>query len=77
MAKFMCKLRRLVALTLLVTLMTFNSASAISADLAKKCRAMAVKAHPSPKPGTKSNGADRAQRELFSACIKNGTEKKD
>jgi len=41
---------------------------AISADLAKKCREMAVKAHPSPvPPGNKAYA--QAQRDFFRECV--------
>jgi hypothetical protein len=42
--------------------------AAISADLAKQCREMMVKAHPTVMYGT--NGAAAAQREYFQDCIK-------
>ncbi len=47
------------------------SVAAISADLARKCREMAIKAHP-PKPaGTKAYA--QAERDFFRECIsKNG-----
>ena len=47
------------------------SVAAISADLAKKCREMAIKAHP-PKPaGTKAYAQE--ERDFFRECIsKNG-----
>ncbi len=49
-----------------------NPSSAISADLAKKCRAMAIKAHPRPPPGSKVSGAEKAERDYFQACIVKG-----
>jgi hypothetical protein len=52
--------------------LTSPTASAISADLAKKCRELAIKAHPTQPAGTKS-GAEQAQRDYFRQCIdKNG-----
>jgi hypothetical protein len=51
--------------------MTYPS-SAISAELAKKCRAMAIKAHPNPIPGSKASGAEKAEREYFQTCIAKG-----
>jgi hypothetical protein len=46
--------------------------SAISADLAKKCRELAIKAHPTLPAGSKS-GAEQAQRNYFRECVaKNG-----
>ena len=38
-------------------LLTAQEASAISVELAIKCRALAIKAHPAPKVGTKATGA--------------------
>lgn len=45
-------------------------ASAISADLAKKCRAMAIKAHPPQLAGTKK-GSAQAERTFYKQCITN------
>jgi hypothetical protein len=46
--------------------------SAISAELAKKCRELAIKAHPTLPAGSKG-GAEQAQRDYFRECIaKNG-----
>ena len=42
--------------------------AAVSADLAKKCRAMMVKAHPTMMYGT--SGTAALQRTYFSECIK-------
>ncbi len=49
-----------------------SPASAISADLANKCREMAIKAHPPPLPlGGKAYA--QAERAFFSECVaKNG-----
>ena len=44
-------------------------ASPISAELAKKCRELAIKAHPTPKVGTKAVGTEKAQRDYYQACI--------
>ena len=38
-------------------LLTAQEASASSVELAIKCRALAIKAHPAPKVGTKATGA--------------------
>ena len=46
-------------------------ASAITAELAKKCRAMAIKAHPYELPG-KAKGTATAQRSYFSDCVAKG-----
>ena len=47
-------------------------ASAISAELAKKCRELAVKAHPTPTAGSKAAGAEKVQRDYYQACIAKG-----
>lgn len=52
------------------------SAQSITADLAKTCREQAVKAHPTPTAGTKSNGVEKAQRDFFQACVSKGAENK-
>ncbi len=50
-----------------------QKASAISVELAKKCRALAIKAHPTPTAGTKVTGAAKAERDYFQSCVaKNG-----
>ena len=47
------------------------SVAAISADLAKKCREMAIKAHPPQPAGTKAYA--QGERAFFRECIsKNG-----
>jgi hypothetical protein len=47
-------------------------AQAITADLAKKCREMAIKAHPTMPAGSPS-GYAAAQRGFFNECVaKNG-----
>ena len=47
-------------------------AGAVSVDLAKKCREMAIKAHPPPVPlGSKAYA--QAERDFFRECVsKNG-----
>ena len=47
-------------------------ASPVTADIAKKCREMAVKAHPTAKPGSKPTGAEKSQRDYFRACVAKG-----
>jgi hypothetical protein len=48
-------------------------ASAISADLAKKCRDLAFKSHPYKLPGEKGPGSAVAERAYFTECVaKNG-----
>jgi hypothetical protein len=72
MAKLAKSFSALIVLALMAYLPTARPASAISAELAKKCRAMAIKAHPSPKLGSKASGADKAQRDYFRECIAKG-----
>jgi hypothetical protein len=64
------------ALIVLVTISVIGPASAISADLANKCRAMAIKAHPPTPPGAKT-GSAQAERESYRACIGNNETKSD
>ena len=47
------------------------SAFAISAELAKQCRAMAIKAHPTKLAGS-AKGSAQAQREFFDNCVAKG-----
>ncbi len=60
----------IVAVQILI-LSAASPAVAISADLAKKCREMAIKAHPPAPAGTKPYA--QAERDYFRECIsKNG-----
>jgi hypothetical protein len=59
----------LIVLALTAYLSMAQPASAISVELAKKCRAMAIKAHPTQKAGTKQTGIEKAQRDYFRECI--------
>jgi hypothetical protein len=59
------------AAVLTIALSIANPASAITADLAKKCREMAIKAHPPTLPGAKT-GSAQAERDSYRACIVNG-----
>jgi hypothetical protein len=45
-----------------------SPASALTADVAKKCRELMVKAHP-PLPAGSTKGSSQAQREYFRACV--------
>ena len=59
----------LIVLALTAYLSMAQPASAISVELAKKCRAMAIKAHPTQKAGTKQTGIEKAQRDYYSECV--------
>jgi hypothetical protein len=48
--------------------LTTASAQAITADLAKKCREMAIKAHPTLPAGSPT-GYAAAQRSFFNECV--------
>ena len=56
----------LFALSVLITAQA--PASALTAELAKKCRALAIKAHPPVLPG-KRTGSEQAQRDYFRDCV--------
>ena len=47
-------------------------ASAITLDLAKKCRALALKTHPYKLPGEKGPGSAAAERDFYSECVAKG-----
>ena len=59
----------LIVLALTAYLSMAQPASAISVELAKKCRAMAIKAHPTQMAGTKQTGIEKAQRDYFRECV--------
>ena len=55
----------------LIVVLSVSAADALSVDLAKRCREMAVKAHPRTLPGTKPYA--QAERDYFRECVaKNG-----
>jgi len=58
------------AFILIITLSAPVPASAITVDLAKKCRALAIKTHPPTRIGAKT-GTARAQLEYYRACVTN------
>lgn len=49
-------------------------ATAITAQLAKQCRGLAIKAHPYKLVGEKGPGSAQAQRAYFNECVANGGE---
>ena len=63
--------KALVALAAVIVICAPNGpASAISVELAKKCRALMLKSYPYELPGGR-NGNSEAQREYFSKCVAN------
>jgi hypothetical protein len=72
MRKFLTALAAVILPAQIIILSATSPAAAISADLAKKCREMAVKAHPPPiPPGNKAYA--QAERDFFRECVsKNG-----
>lgn len=69
------RVRILVALLMSAGLAASGAARpawAISADLAKKCRALAIKAHPYKIPGVKGPGTAQAERVFFADCVAKG-----
>jgi len=49
-----------------------KTAGPISAEVAKKCRALAIKAHPTKPAGSKNGAYARAQRDYFQDCVAKG-----
>lgn len=47
-------------------------AGAITVQVAQKCRALALKAHPYKRPGTKGPGSATAEREYYHECVAKG-----
>ena len=47
--------------------------SSVSAELARKCRSLALGAHPT-QPAGKKQGSEVAQREYFRECVAKGGE---
>ena len=73
MNKWVKTLAVLIVIASMAYLLTAQEASAISVELAKKCRTLAIKVHPAPRVGTKATGADKALRDCFQSCVaKNG-----
>ena len=54
--------------TVFITFCANQPASAITAELAKKCRQMAFKEHPPVRAGSKP-GAAKAQQDYFRTCV--------
>lgn len=61
----------LAAAALQILLLSVSPSFAITAELAKKCRALAIAAHPTQLAGASAYAA--AQRDFFNQCVaKNG-----
>ena len=69
MAKLAKMLCAFIVLVVPAYLSYAQPASAISVELAKKCRELAVKAHPTPTAGSKATGAEKAQRDYFTRHV--------
>jgi hypothetical protein len=58
-------------LALIASVTINHAASALTADLAKKCREMMVEAYP-PQPAGRSTGSAQQERSYFRACVAQG-----
>jgi hypothetical protein len=58
-----------------LTIQMYSPAGAITADLAKKCQALAVQAHP-PRPAGSSPYA-QAERDFFRQCVSRNGDMRD
>jgi hypothetical protein len=54
--------------------MRSKTAGPIGAELAKTCRALAIKAHPTQRAGSKT-GSAQVQRDYFQECVANRSQK--
>jgi hypothetical protein len=68
MAPFVRTFAAAIAAMAAVLLFSAMPAQAITAELAKKCREMATKAHPIPKTG-KTADAARAHHQYYRICV--------
>ena len=71
-ARLMQQPKSLFAVTILTlgaNLLTPTASLAITAELAKKCRLMAIQAHPTQLAGKKNTGVEAAQRDYFTDCV--------
>jgi len=60
-------MRAVMALTLVAPTFAAGPAAAITAEVAKKCREVAVKSHPPQPAGTKDYA--QAERDAFRDCV--------
>ncbi len=59
-----------LALASAVVLPSPQPAAALTSELAKLCRSMAIRAHPTARPGS-AGGSAGAQRAYFQQCVEN------
>lgn len=71
MRKLVQSLAMSAAFAAVVTFSAMQFAHAISADLARKCRELAIKSHPPTVVGS-SKGAAQAERDSFRQCVARG-----
>lgn len=69
----MLRLLALIAFGMIVYVATTSTGLAISADLAKKCRAMAFKEYPAQRVGTKAGNSPDFNKYFHSCVANNGT----
>jgi hypothetical protein len=67
---------RAAAMAAMMAMPTIEPASAITAELAKKCRELTVKAHPPAVAGSRT-GTAQVEREFFRTCVDQGGNVKD
>lgn len=56
----------------MVIIVTAQPAPAISVELAKKCRGMALQKYPYKPVGTPGKGDAQAERDYYKKCVANG-----
>lgn len=61
----------LIAISIVASFGAMSPASAITVELATKCREMAIKAHPRQTAGSKV-GTASLERKYYRACVANG-----
>ena len=61
-----------IGLCLAIGIAAPKPAAAISVELAKKCRALALQAHPYRLPGVKGPGTAAAERSYYAECVAKG-----
>ena len=68
--------RAVMALVCIAVWAMTDSASAITAEVAKKCNALVAKAYPPREPGNpaagSAKGTAQSERDYFNKCVANG-----